>query len=133
LKLAASLLERVGLAEAAERAPSDVGPGILMRAAVARALALEPQMIIYDEPTSGLDPAAARQLDQLIVQMRSDSIGALVISHDLVSIMTIADRIHLLHEGRIYLNGPPKVFQESTDPVVRQFIDGKPDGPLPEW
>ena len=90
-------------------------------------------MIIYDEPTSGLDPGAARLLDDLIVQMRADGIGALVISHDLVSIMTIADRIHLLHEGRIYLSGSPRTFRESADPVVRQFIDGKPDGPLPVW
>lgn len=133
MDLALQLLARVGLSDVARRAPSGVGPGILMRAAVARALALNPKMIIYDEPTSGLDPAAARQLDDLILQMRADGIGALVISHDLVSIMTIADRIHLLHEGRIYLSGPPATFRESPDPVVRQFIDGKADGPLPVW
>jgi len=133
LKVAAELLDRVGLTEAARRLPSEVGPGMLMRAAVARALALKPRMIIYDEPTSGLDPAAARQLDALIVQMRQGGIGALVISHDLVSIMTTADTIHMLHEGRIYLAGSPRVFRESADPVVRQFIDGKPDGPLPVW
>jgi phospholipid/cholesterol/gamma-HCH transport system ATP-binding protein len=130
---ARELLAHVGLAGSAGRLPSEVGPGILMRAAVARALALEPQMIIYDEPTSGLDPAAARQIDGLVVRMKREGIGALVISHDLTSIMTIADHIHLLHEGRIYLGGPPSVFQQSADPVVRQFIDGRPEGPLPDW
>lgn len=133
MQLASGLLERVGLANARRLLPNEVGPGILMRAAVARALALEPQMIIYDEPTSGLDPGAARQLDALIVDMKAQGIGALVISHDLPAITGIADRIHLLHEGRIWLAGSPKEFLESADPVVRQFIDGLADGPLPEW
>jgi phospholipid/cholesterol/gamma-HCH transport system ATP-binding protein len=133
LTAALELLAHVGLADAAQRMPSEVGPGVLMRGAVARALALGPRMIIYDEPTSGLDPAAARQMDALIVRMRGEGIGALVISHDLTSIMTIADTIHLLHDGRVYLSGSPSAFRESGDPVVRQFIDGRPDGPLPEW
>lgn len=133
LKLSAELLERVGLAGAGQRFPSEVGPGMLMRAAVARALALEPAMIVYDEPTSGLDPAAARQLDSLILDMKRQGVGALVISHDLPSILGIADSVHLLHEGRILLSGPPSFCRESDDPVVRQFIDGKAEGPLPDW
>lgn len=133
LLAAQALLGEVGLSAQAQRMPAACGPGILMRAAVARALALEPRMIIYDEPTSGLDPAAARQLDRLILAMKARGLGALVISHDLVSIMNVADRIHLLHEGRIHLAGPPQLFAESRDPVVRQFIDGLADGPLPDW
>lgn len=133
LRLADELLERVGLSHLALRHPSEVGPGILMRAAVARALALSPRMIIYDEPTSGLDPGAARQLDALILDMKKDGIGALVISHDLPSILNVPDSVHLLHDGRIHLSGPPSVFRESNDPVVRQFIDGKAEGPLPDW
>lgn len=133
LSRARELLGRVGLEHAARRLPSEVGPGVLMRAAVARALALEPELIIFDEPTSGLDPAAARQLDRLTVEMKEQGIGALVISHDLESIMTIADNVHLLHDGRIHLAGPPRVFRESSDPLVRQFIDGMADGPLPVW
>ncbi len=130
---AGELLAEVGLKEAGALHPSECGPGILLRAAVARALALEPRMIIYDEPTSGLDPAAARQIDRLIVQMKSRGLGALVISHDLASIMSVADQVHLIHDGRVYLSGPPASFRESPDPVVRQFIDGLPDGPLPQW
>lgn len=133
LLLADELLDRVGLAESALLLPSACGPGILMRAAVARALALSPEMIIYDEPTSGLDPGAARQLDALILSMKEQGIGALVISHDLPSIQGIADNIHLLYDGRIHLSGSPAVFARSTDPVVRQFMDGVADGPLPDW
>jgi phospholipid/cholesterol/gamma-HCH transport system ATP-binding protein len=133
LVAADGLLAEVGLSALARRPPSECGPGVLMRAAVARALALAPRMIIYDEPTSGLDPGAARQLDRLMLAMKARGIGALVISHDLASIMTIADRIHLLHDGRIYLAGTPADFRDSRDPIVRQFIDGVADGPLPEW
>jgi phospholipid/cholesterol/gamma-HCH transport system ATP-binding protein len=133
LSAATDLLARVGLTDVGRHMPSEVGPGVLMRTAIARALALTPKMIIYDEPTSGLDPAAARRLDALILAMRREGLGALIISHDLTSIMTIADTIHLLHDGRIYLSGPPRTFRESTDPVVRQFMDGKPEGPLPDW
>lgn len=133
LASADALLDRVGLADSASLHPSACGPGILMRAAVARALALSPEMIIYDEPTSGLDPGAARQLDALILSMKEQGIGALVISHDLPSIQGIADRIHLLYDGRIHLSGSPAVFAKSNDPVVRQFMDGVADGPLPDW
>lgn len=133
LRLADELLARVGLEASSRHLPSMCGPGILMRAAVARALALGPGMIIYDEPTSGLAPGAARQLDGLLLELKGQGIGALVISHDLPSILGIADTIHLLHDGRIHLAGPPRVFRESTDPVVRQFIDGMADGPLPDW
>ena len=133
LALAETMLAEVGLSERARAMPSECGPGVLMRAAVARALSLAPSMIIYDEPTSGLDPAAARQLDQLILSMRAKGLGALVISHDLPSILNVADTVHLLHEGTIRLSGPPRAFVESRDPVVRQFIDGQADGPLPQW
>lgn len=133
LALADELLGSVGLDDSLTLAPSECGPGILMRAAVARALALSPEMIIYDEPTSGLDPGAARQLDALIVRMKAEGIGALVISHDLPSIRGIADQIHLLYDGRIHLSGTPAEFQDSRDLVVRQFMDGEADGPLPDW
>jgi len=133
LARADALLERLGLAEAARRMPSETGPGVRMRAAVARALALSPRMIVYDEPTSGLDPAAARALDALVLELRREGIGALVISHDPVSIRTVPDTVHLLHEGRIHLSGTPAALQASADPVVRQFLGGLADGPLPEW
>lgn len=133
LAQARAMLERVGLDDERKLLPTECGPGVLMRAAIARALALSPEMIIYDEPTSGLDPGAARQVDALISEVKEEGIGALVISHDLTSICGIADHIHLLYEGRVYLSGSAASFRASADPVVRQFMDGLPDGPMPEW
>ena len=102
---AAALLERVGLADAAGRVPAQVGPGVLMRATVARALALSPRMIVYDGPKSGLEPAAARRFDVLLLELRAQGVGALAISHDLPLIPHVRDEAHLLHEGRIHLAG----------------------------
>jgi phospholipid/cholesterol/gamma-HCH transport system ATP-binding protein len=75
----------------------------------------------------------ARRFDALLFELRAHGAGALVISHDLPSILHVPDEVHLLHEGRIHLAGPPRAFVESADPVVRQFIDGRADGPLPVW
>lgn len=132
-KRAWELLERLELSELAESYPAELSPAVLMQGAVARALALEPEMIIYDEPTSGLEPGAARLLDGLLMSMRDEGIGALVISHDVPSILKVPDTIHLLHAGRIHLKGPPELFRVHPDPVVRQFVEGKAEGPLPQW
>ena len=129
---ALALLERVGLADQAELTPPEVGPGVAMRAAVARALALEPELIVFDEPTSGLDPAAARQLDRLLAET-ARAAGALVISHDPESIFAVADRIAVLNAGRVVAEGTPREIRESADPVVRQLVEGRADGPIPEW
>jgi phospholipid/cholesterol/gamma-HCH transport system ATP-binding protein len=88
---------------------------------------------VYDEPTSGLEPAAPRRFDALLLELRAQDVGTLVISHDLPSILHVRDELYLLREGRIHLAGPPRAFVESADPVVRQFIDGRADGPLPVW
>jgi phospholipid/cholesterol/gamma-HCH transport system ATP-binding protein len=88
---------------------------------------------VNDEPTSGLEPAAARRFDALLLELRTQGVGALVISHDLPSILHVPDEVHVLHEGRIHVARPPSAFVESADPVVRHFIDGRADGPLPVW
>lgn len=87
---------------------------------------------MYDEPTSGLEPAAARRFDALLLELGTGRGGARD-PHDLPSILHVPDEVHLLHEGRIHLAGPPRAFVESADPDVRQFIDGRADGPLPVW
>jgi phospholipid/cholesterol/gamma-HCH transport system ATP-binding protein len=130
---AGARLAEVGLGEVASADPSACGAGGLMRAAVARALALKPEMVVFDEPTSGLEPSAARAFDRLLRTLPSRGVGALVISHDPVSILNAADEIHLLLDGRIRLSGPPEAFRTSESPEVRQFIDGRADGPLPAW
>jgi phospholipid/cholesterol/gamma-HCH transport system ATP-binding protein len=130
---AARLLDELGLTDLASRDPSSCGGGVLMRAAVARALALAPDMVVFDEPTSGLEPSAARAFDRLLSSLPARGVGALVISHDPVSFLGVADELHLLLDGRIRLSGPPSAFRACHDPAVRQFVEGRAEGPLEAW
>ncbi len=129
--LAQEKLALVGMAEWASSHPADFGDGMRKKVAIARALTLDPEYIIFDEPTTGVDPLSARIVDQVIVDLSRD-IGttAIVISHDLRSIMSIADRIAFLYQGSFRLDGSRQDFAHSRDPIVRQFIDGQADGPM---
>jgi phospholipid/cholesterol/gamma-HCH transport system ATP-binding protein len=128
---AMSLLERVGMQDYAERFPQDLGDGMKKRVAIARALALEPAYILFDEPTTSLDPVSARRVDRLIRKLSDDlGVTSVVVSHDLTSIFTIADRIAMLYGGHLHLLGPPEAFKSSVDPIVQQFIHGRADGPF---
>lgn len=110
---------------------ADIGDGLRKRVAIARALTLDPQYVIFDEPTTGLDPMAAAHVDDLIRSLRRDAgVTAIVVSHDLRSIFTVADRIAMIYQGRIRLDGTPATFRATEDPVVRQFILGLPEGPM---
>lgn len=124
-------LALVGMEGAATRLPSEIGVGLQKRVAIARALTLDPQFVIFDEPTTGLDPLAAKHVDDLIRALRSDTgVTAIVVSHDVRSIFTVADRIAMIYQGGIRLDGTPDDFRRSDDPVVRQFITGSPRGPM---
>jgi len=131
---AARALDKLALVDmehAAERYPADLGDGLQKRVAIARALTLDPQFIIFDEPTTGLDPVAAANVDALIRSLRSDTgVTAIVVSHDLRSIFGVADRVAMIYQGHIQLDGPPQAFRDTDDPIVRQFIEGRPDGPM---
>ncbi len=128
---AQQLLAAVGMQRFADTFPSSLGDGLRKRVAVARALALEPSYILFDEPTTSLDPVSARRVDELIVELaRKQGVSCLVVSHDLRSIFTIADRIAMLYQGRLQLLGTQADFLESQDPIVQQFISGAPTGPL---
>ena len=101
------------------------------RAAIARTLTLDPDVVLFDEPTTGLDPINARRIDRLILE-RSRSLGvtSVVVSHDLPSIMTVADRVAFLYQGRVHALGTPADLAASTDPIVQQFIAGSATGPM---
>jgi phospholipid/cholesterol/gamma-HCH transport system ATP-binding protein len=101
------------------------------RAAIARTLALEPEVVLFDEPTTGLDPVNARRIDRVIREL-ADKLGvtAIVVSHDLVSIFSIADRIAFLYQGAVRAVGTPEEIRTSPDPVVQQFISGASSGPM---
>lgn len=131
MKAASELLRRVRMEAYANRYPAELGDGMRKRVAIARALALEPRYVLFDEPTTSLDPVSARRVDQLIRQL-SDELGvtSVVVSHDLVSIFGIADRIAMLYQGKLRLLGTPEAFRQSPDPVVQQFIRGRAEGPM---
>jgi phospholipid/cholesterol/gamma-HCH transport system ATP-binding protein len=124
-------LEIVHMHEFAERYPLELGDGMRKRVAIARALALEPRYVLFDEPTTSLDPVSARRVDSLIREL-SDKLGvtSIVVSHDLTSIFSIADRIVMLYKGRVRLLGTPAEFQSCADGVVHQFIRGQAAGPM---
>ncbi len=116
-------LSILGLDSAHERYPSDLSGGMRKRVGVARALILEPQIIIYDEPTTGLDPIAARNVDHLIAETASKfDVTSLVISHDMTTTFAVGDHISLLHRGVIRFTGSPQEIIESEDPEVVRFL-----------
>ncbi len=128
---AMGFLEKVQMDRLAGRYPADIGDGLRKRVAIARALTMDPEYVIFDEPTTGLDPLAAANVDRLIREL-SDVFGktSVVVSHDLRSIFTVADRIAMLYKGEVLLDGTPKEFRGTSNGIVRQFIEGRPDGPF---
>ena len=107
------------------------GDGMRKRVAIARALTLDPEYVLFDEPTTSLDPVSARRVDRLIREL-SDKLGvtSIVVSHDLVSIFTIADRIVMLYKGKVRMLGTREDFQTTDDGIVDQFIHGRATGPM---
>src|SRR5690349_10162868 len=124
-------LQQVHMAEFGARYPPELGDGMRKRVAIARALTLDPRYVLFDEPTTSLDPVSARRVDQMIREL-SDSLGvtSIVVSHDLVSIFGIADRIAMLYKGTVRMLGTPEDFRTTSDPVVRQFVEGRAEGPM---
>src|SRR5271170_4534382 len=124
-------LEVVHMQDFGDRFPAELGDGMRKRVAIARALTLDPRYVLFDEPTTSLDPVSARRVDRLIREL-SDSIGvtSIVVSHDLVSIFSVADRIVMLYKGRVRLLGTREEFRGSADGVVQQFITGQAKGPM---
>lgn len=131
LQKADELLERVHMLEFVHSAPAALSDGMRKRAAIARTLAMEPDVVLFDEPTTGLDPVNARRIDKLIRELSDDlGVTSIVVSHDLTSIFTIADRITFIYQGKAYKTGTRTEFERSDDAIVRQFISGTSDGPL---
>jgi phospholipid/cholesterol/gamma-HCH transport system ATP-binding protein len=121
-------LELVDLPNVADRFPAELSGGMRKRVGIARAIALRPKYILYDEPTTGLDPVTSAVIDQLMVRMR-DTLGVtgIVITHDMRSAYTVGTRIAMLYEGRVRQAGTVDEIRQTTDPIVRQFIEGKAD------
>ena len=125
-------LNAVGLRGAAQLRPSELSGGMARRVALARAIALDPMLVMYDEPFAGLDPISLGVVGQLIRRM-NDALGitSIVVTHDIYESLKIVDYIYFVSEGRIIAQGTPAEVRASRDPFVRQFVDGEPDGPVP--
>lgn len=119
-------LALVDLPDVQHRMPAELSGGMRKRVGIARAIALRPKYILYDEPTTGLDPVTSATIDALMVRMREQlGVTGLVITHDMRSAYTVGTRIAMLYEGRIRAVGTVQEIQQSTDPLVRQFIEGR--------
>jgi phospholipid/cholesterol/gamma-HCH transport system ATP-binding protein len=122
----------VDLTGAGDKYPAELSGGMRKRVGIARAIALKPRYILYDEPTTGLDPITAAVMDQLIMRTRDLGVTGLVVTHDMRSAFTVGDRVAMLHDGTIRQVGSVDQIQASHDPVVRQFIEGRPSPTIVE-
>lgn len=121
-------LALVGLADSRERFPAELSGGMRKRAGIARAIALRPRYILWDEPTTGLDPVTAATMDRLMRRTAEElGVTSVVVTHDMRSAFTVGDRIAMLHHGTLRTVGTVAEIQATTDPVVRQFIEGIPE------
>lgn len=124
-----NVLNLVGLEDTIDQMPSELSGGQRKRVALARAVVLEPRVVLYDEPTTGLDPIRAQVINQLIIKLNTSlGITSIVVTHDIISAYRIADRIVFLHDGKVELEGTAKEFQASENPLVRQFLIGELSG-----
>jgi phospholipid/cholesterol/gamma-HCH transport system ATP-binding protein len=130
-EIAIQKLNMVGLVGVEDLMPSELSGGMRKRVGLARAIAMEPEILLYDEPTTGLDPIMADAINNLIVKMREKlNITSIAITHDIRSAYKIADTIAMLYNGVIIAKGSAEEFKNTSNPVVRQFIEGSAVGPI---
>jgi phospholipid/cholesterol/gamma-HCH transport system ATP-binding protein len=126
-------LEQVGLAGFQDYLPAELSGGMKKRAAVARAMAMDPEILFFDEPSAGLDPIIAAGIDNLILKLKKAfRMTIVVVTHELASAFLIADRMILIDKGNIVANGTPAELQASSHPRVRQFLDRVPEPEVAE-
>jgi phospholipid/cholesterol/gamma-HCH transport system ATP-binding protein len=131
-QLVLTKLQAVGLRGAAELMPSELSGGMSRRVALARAIVMDPEILLYDEPFVGLDPISMGVILRLIRRL-NDTLGltSIVVSHDVQEISTVADRVYLLSGGQVVASGTPQALHDNPSEVVRQFMSGLADGPVP--
>jgi phospholipid/cholesterol/gamma-HCH transport system ATP-binding protein len=130
-KTVADRLHAVGLTGIEAKMPSELSGGMRKRVGLARAIAMQPEIVLFDEPTTGLDPVMSEAINRLIVDTQENfNLTCVVISHDIQSIFTIGHRIAMLYEGKIIEYGTPEELRASTNPVIVQFLAGSVEGPI---
>lgn len=127
-------LDKVGLRGVESLMPYELSGGMKKRVGLARAIAYQPEIILYDEPSTGIDPIRADAINDLINMMKKElKVTSIVITHDVVSAYKVADRIAMLYSGKIIEIGTPEEIKISENPVVQQFIHGRAEGPIENW
>lgn len=124
-KRVAEVLDMVGLSGVENRRPSELSGGMRKRVALARSIAVEPEVLLYDEPTTGLDPISIRRINGMILRLQEElGVTSLVVTHEMPSVFTIADRVAMLHEHKVGFVGTPDEAKQSTEPWLSEFIAG---------
>ncbi|MGB9628289.1 MAG: ABC transporter ATP-binding protein [Thermodesulfobacteriota bacterium] len=130
-RIAIEKLALVGLRNIEDLMPSELSGGMKKRVSLARAIATEPEILLYDEPTTGIDPIMADAINDLIIQMKEKlNVTSITITHDMKSAYKIGDRIAMLFQGKIIEVGTPDEIRNSSNPIVQQFIEGRSEGPI---
>jgi phospholipid/cholesterol/gamma-HCH transport system ATP-binding protein len=123
-EIVAEKLEMVGLPDIQKMKPSDLSGGMKKRVSLARSLATNPEYILYDEPTTGLDPVMSDQIDELIKELAEKlNVTSIVVTHDIFSVYDVADKVAMMHQGKIYFEGTPKELTETNDQLIRDFLN----------
>ncbi len=127
-KRAQKMLERVGLPEVGHKMPSEVSGGQRKRVALARAIVMDPKVVLYDEPTTGLDPIRSDAISELILKLQRElQMTSIVVTHDMANALKVADRLVMLHHGKLIFDGTPEQIQTTEDLNVRRFVKGEAD------
>ena len=126
-------LELVGMVDSKEQMPSEFSGGMRKRVSLARALVLDPELILFDEPSAGLDPVISSVIDELIISLTERSkVTSIIVTHEMDSAFRIATRMAMLYQGKIIAEAEPEQFKKSKNPVVAQFLSGSTEGPILE-
>ena len=132
-KIVDEKLDLVGIKDSKDRLPSELSGGMRKRVSLARALVMDPELILFDEPVAGLDPVIASVIDELIISLSEKSkVTSIIVTHEMGSAFRIGTRMAMLYQGKIIEDAPPEQFKQSTNPVVAQFLSGSTEGPILE-